>query len=163
MTLAESFGKKVKERREEMGLSMERLCFSTGVSKPTLISIERGEGGTRLETALKIGEDLDLTIVSADGQSMGEAIRAARKKAKIKMDDLAEKGIVSKPTLVALERGETGVRLDTLEKVARVTGVSLIVSTTDGRMSLNEIRGAGLNVVSPESSGRVGPKRGMNR
>lgn len=60
-------------------------------------------------------------------ESLGQLIRAERKRQKLKTDDLAGLVGISRPTLARLEAGKTTVNIDTIAKVSRALGVSLIL------------------------------------
>lgn len=53
---------KLKERREELGLSQRGLCAIIDMKQPSLVKIEKGLISPQLNTLLKIMEPLGLTI-----------------------------------------------------------------------------------------------------
>ena len=56
-----NIGKAIKERRNEKGLSLIALVELSGVSRMTIIRIERGEGSD-IDNMLKLAESLDTTV-----------------------------------------------------------------------------------------------------
>ncbi|MDO9529795.1 MAG: helix-turn-helix transcriptional regulator [Syntrophales bacterium] len=55
-------GKRIREERNKLRLSQERLAFKSKISINFLGQIERGTKHTTLTTATKIAEALDLTL-----------------------------------------------------------------------------------------------------
>ena len=55
----------------------------------------------------------------------GEAMRAARKKAGLSLEELAERAGVQKNTIGRVERNEHVGRIDTIELLADVLGISI--------------------------------------
>lgn len=56
------FGKKVREEREELDLSQERLAGRAGVHRTYIGMIERGEKNITLENIEKIAKALNLPM-----------------------------------------------------------------------------------------------------
>ena len=55
-------GKKIKQLREQRGLTKERLAFENDLSKPTITRIERNEFDPKLSTLLKIANGLGVKV-----------------------------------------------------------------------------------------------------
>lgn len=53
---------KVKEVREDMGLSQEQLSMKSGISRSTISDIETGRHATSLEAALRIARALKVPV-----------------------------------------------------------------------------------------------------
>ena len=53
---------KVRERRQELGLTQEELAEATQVTRQTIISLEKGGYTPSVELALKITRELDTTV-----------------------------------------------------------------------------------------------------
>jgi len=54
------FGERVRDRRNELGLSQEAAALRCGVHWTMLGKIERGQRSLRLETIVKIARGLDI-------------------------------------------------------------------------------------------------------
>ena len=55
-------GKRVRELREQRGLTKEQLAFENDLSKPTIIRIERDEFDPKLSTLIKLANGLGVTL-----------------------------------------------------------------------------------------------------
>lgn len=55
-------GEHLRARRELLGLLQSQLSALTGVSTRTIQLVEQGKGNPSLETLIKLGEPLGLTI-----------------------------------------------------------------------------------------------------
>ena len=64
-----SFGNRVKQLREEQGISIRRLAKRAGISKSSLSKIEQGDQIAGLEASERIAAGLGLTL----GQILGGA------------------------------------------------------------------------------------------
>jgi transcriptional regulator with XRE-family HTH domain len=64
-----SFGGRVKQLREEQGISIRRLAKRAGISKSSLSKIEAGDQVAGLESSERIAAGLGLTL----GQILGGA------------------------------------------------------------------------------------------
>lgn len=58
----QAFGKVVKNLRESQKISRVRFSLMVNVSRPTLISIEKGEQNFEFDTLVKIANGLGVTI-----------------------------------------------------------------------------------------------------
>lgn len=58
--LDESFGRALRERRKERGLSQEALSFACGRHRTFVSLLERGENGPSLETVFKLARALEV-------------------------------------------------------------------------------------------------------
>ncbi len=54
------FGERVRERRQELGLSQEAAAVRCGIHWTQLGKVERGQRSLRLETIVKIAAGLDI-------------------------------------------------------------------------------------------------------
>lgn len=63
----------------------------------------------------------------ASAASLGEALRAARKRQGLTQEELAEIARISRPHLVQIEKGKTTERLEQIFRLARLLGLELIV------------------------------------
>lgn len=55
-------GQKIKEKRNKLGLTQEKLAEKCGISVGYIAHIERGSKSLSLETAVKIAEVLNVSI-----------------------------------------------------------------------------------------------------
>lgn len=62
MDTMQTIADRIKKQRIARGLSQVALASSLGISRTTLISIERGENGVTMGTLLKVMEVLELDI-----------------------------------------------------------------------------------------------------
>ena len=58
----ESIGKRIRERRKELGVNQQTLADLAGVGINTLLAIERGEGNPLLSTLVAILDTLGLQL-----------------------------------------------------------------------------------------------------
>lgn len=72
------FGRNVQTRRRKLKMSVSELADAVGATEDTIYRIERGQHGTRLETAKLIAEALDCTVDDLIGtQQTSEARQMA--------------------------------------------------------------------------------------
>jgi putative transcriptional regulator len=57
-----SVNNRVRERRQELGLTQEELGAATSVTRQTIISLEKGGYAPSVELALKIARELNATV-----------------------------------------------------------------------------------------------------
>lgn len=60
--LADRIGSRIRELRNEAGLSQEKLADRCGVHRTYIGAIERGEKNITAKTAEKVGSALDVSI-----------------------------------------------------------------------------------------------------
>ena len=58
----ETIGKKIVERRKQVGISQQTLADLSGVGINTLLAMERGTGNPSLSTLLKVLDCLGLKL-----------------------------------------------------------------------------------------------------
>lgn len=56
------FGDNVRRLRKSRGLSLDEVAAQSGVSRLTIMQLERGKSATRLDTILKIAQVLDFRL-----------------------------------------------------------------------------------------------------
>jgi transcriptional regulator with XRE-family HTH domain len=64
MDAMQAIADRIKKQRTARGLSQVALASSLGISRTTLISVERGESGVTMGTLLKVMDFLDMTLES---------------------------------------------------------------------------------------------------
>ena len=62
MEIQEKFGKKVKELRNEMGISQEELAYRAGLHRTYIGMIERGEKNITIKNIEKLAIALNVEI-----------------------------------------------------------------------------------------------------
>jgi y4mF family transcriptional regulator len=58
----ERFGAALRERRRQVGITQAQLADATGVSRQTIIEIERGKPNARLYIALRLAQMLGIDV-----------------------------------------------------------------------------------------------------
>ena len=56
------FGKEVRRLRKMRGLTLNQLAALSGIARLTIINLELGRSGTRIDLVLKIAEVLDCKL-----------------------------------------------------------------------------------------------------
>jgi len=72
MSILESFGQAVRERRHDLGLSQEALGYRCGLDRTYVSGIERGVRNPTLKVMLQLAEGLEVRL-SELAQRMEEA------------------------------------------------------------------------------------------
>ncbi len=62
MNLQELFGKRVRELRQEQGLSQEALAFKAGIDRTYMTSIENGKRNVSIQNIEKVITALEITV-----------------------------------------------------------------------------------------------------
>lgn len=62
MTIAEKFGKRIRQLRKEKGMSQEKLAEKSGLHNTYIGQIERGEKNASLESIQKLSEGLGVSV-----------------------------------------------------------------------------------------------------
>lgn len=57
-----SFGSKIRERRQSLGISQEQLALRAGMTTPYLGQIERGRGNITVKLLVRLAAVLDVDI-----------------------------------------------------------------------------------------------------
>lgn len=72
MTIAKSFGARLKKIRKQQGFSQERLSEISGLHRTYISSLERGARNPTLSTLYVLAEALDVEVVCLVNQEVGE-------------------------------------------------------------------------------------------
>ncbi|SAI47303.1 transcriptional regulator [Bordetella ansorpii] len=135
----ENLGKRVQQRRTELGLTVRQLSERLGISDTAIRKIEKGNGtryGAELAQALGVsatwlttgdpnqapmpvppcGADADVI----ERREMGQRAQRRRKELKLTQRDLAARLGVSNPTIVKIEQGGRTRHLVELAKALEV-------------------------------------------
>ena len=57
-------GQRIKEQRKKLGLTQQDLATRTGIRRPNIARLEKGDGLPNLSTLLKVAEGLNIEISS---------------------------------------------------------------------------------------------------
>jgi HTH-type transcriptional regulator/antitoxin HipB len=68
---------------------------------------------------------MDYKVISP--QSMGEALRAARKKKGMSQKEIGKSVGIDQPSISTIERGESSVRVDTLFRLLAALDMELVI------------------------------------
>jgi len=132
--LRQSFASAVRERRQELGLSQERLGFSANMDQTGVSLLELEGTNISLDKADAIAAALGTTVVNLLGESStcGPAFKSSvtfckmvrhhRVQAGLNQRQLAIRAHVDRNYVSAIEMGRN-VRMDTVEKFAVALGV----------------------------------------
>lgn len=60
--IQEKFGKAIKKRRAEIGLSQEELAMRAGIHRTYISDVERGERNISLRNIFRISKALEISI-----------------------------------------------------------------------------------------------------
>jgi transcriptional regulator with XRE-family HTH domain len=135
-------GKKIRQLREEKGLSREELADLLDIPQECMEEIEKGERGlskvTIKEAAFLLGvpsshffepryapAEVPKEDKGASNESVGKRLRQFRTGKAITLSTLSKKSGVSLAHLSEIERGRSAASLKTLEKLAVTLGVSV--------------------------------------
>lgn len=64
-----SVGTRVRARREELGLSQERLAEAAGVHRVTIVNVEAGESRPNVDTLVRLAAALNTTVGALLGET----------------------------------------------------------------------------------------------
>ncbi|MEO3830263.1 helix-turn-helix domain-containing protein [Actinomadura sp. B10D3] len=73
-----SFGARVRQRRQQMGMTLETFAQRSGVSRAGLSKIERGERRPGLAVAVRIADALGMQLPELLGQDAAPAVQVLR-------------------------------------------------------------------------------------
>lgn len=150
---ARLLGCEVRRLRIERGLTLTNLAASTGLSASYLSEIERGKKTPSLTALDRLADGLGATRdalvpppeARLDAPGLPARLRAARERAGLTQEGLAEAAGVSTGLIGQLESAATLPSLPTIERLARALGVSpchLLVDDPDLQRVLAELEPA---------------------
>lgn len=122
-----TLGERIRLAREERGLTLGQLATRCGLSDSYLSQVERGEATPSAQSLRAIAEALDLPLgpfLHDRSLPLGERLRAARESLGISRSELAKQAGISSSMIAQLEEGEAQPSLGTLQRLARVLGIS---------------------------------------
>ncbi|ABB15388.1 helix-turn-helix domain-containing protein [Carboxydothermus hydrogenoformans] len=125
-------GNKIRELREERGLTLNELSKKAGLSISYLSEIERGSKKPSLKTIDKIAKALNVNkaqILETEqlevSLTLGERIRLIREEKKLTISELAARVGISVSYLSEIERDTVNPSVATLRRIAEELGVSV--------------------------------------
>ncbi|GAV24440.1 transcriptional regulator [Carboxydothermus islandicus] len=125
-------GNKIRELREERGLTLNELSKKAGLSISYLSEIERGSKKPSLKTIDKIAKALNVNkaqILETEqlevSLTLGERIRLIREEKKLTISELAQRVGISVSYLSEIERDTVNPSVATLRRIAEELGVSV--------------------------------------
>ncbi|NYE56432.1 helix-turn-helix domain-containing protein [Carboxydothermus ferrireducens] len=125
-------GNKIRELREERGLTLNELSKKAGLSISYLSEIERGSKKPSLKTIDKIAKALNVNkaqILETEqlevSLTLGERIRLIREEKKLTISELAVRVGISVSYLSEIERDTVNPSVATLRRIAEELGVSV--------------------------------------
>lgn len=130
-------GANLRQFRTNRGMSMEQLAKKIGISKLTLMNVERGEGNPTLSVIWKIANGLNIPVSTL--LSIESDVSIARKEDSIKLAS-SDKGFVAEPLfqshgLYELYRGYLQPHTEYLS-AAHQFGVNEYVTVMSGSLNV---------------------------
>jgi len=134
----EAFGRRIAQRRDELGISRGELAAIVGMSQGGIASIESGlvarprllhELAAALSTtgeSLLHGEDAEKAVVGRDLAFAGSVLRELREKNGMTQAVLAALAKTSPPQIARLEKGQRKLTKQWAERLAPHLGVSAV-------------------------------------
>jgi transcriptional regulator with XRE-family HTH domain len=98
----------LRRARRSAGWSQKNLAFRIGVDAQTIKRLETGVGSVPTLTAAMSALDFRLTGLGP-GQTLGDQLRACRRKRSLSLDAVSAKTGLSRTTIASLERGAGSV------------------------------------------------------
>ena len=125
-------GNKIRELREERGLTLNELSKKAGLSISYLSEIERGSKKPSLKTIDKIAKALNVNkaqILETEqleiSLTLGEKIRLIREERRLTISELANRSGISVSYLSEIERDTVNPSIATLRRIAEELEVSI--------------------------------------
>ncbi|HHW06020.1 MAG TPA: transcriptional regulator [Clostridia bacterium] len=127
--ISSSAGRKIRQVREEMGLTLVECSKRAGISYTHISEIERGNVCPSLKTLEKLAKALEKPVsyfLKGDSPvSLGERVRKLREAQGLTQVKLAAQLGISDSLIAQIETGKVQPSLNTLEKLADTLGVSV--------------------------------------
>ncbi len=126
--ITSSVGDKIRQLREERGLTLVEFGKKARISFTHISEIERGNTCPSIRTLEKLAGALGIPVtyllMGDNCTTLGERLKRLRETHGITQSDLASRIGISHSLIAQIEGGKTQPSLNTLEKLARVLGVS---------------------------------------
>lgn len=124
-----SAGRKLRQVREEIGLTLVECGKKAGISYTHISEIERGNVCPSLKTldklAFALGKPVSFFLKSESPITLGERVRKLREAQGLTQVKLAAQVGISDSLIAQVETGKVQPSLNTLEKMAEALGVSV--------------------------------------
>lgn len=124
-----SAGRKLRQVREEQGLTLVECGKKAGISYTHISEIERGNVCPSLKTldklATALGKPVSFFLKSESPITLGERVRKLREAQGLTQVKLAAQVGISDSLIAQVETGKAQPSLNTLEKLAETLGVSV--------------------------------------
>lgn len=136
-----SLGQKIRQYRQERGLTLEELAKRIGISYSFLSAIERNQKRPSLSTIRRIGEALNVPLsylLAPTGSTVAEKLRLIREGRALSLEDLAEATGIAAELLRRYEAGEAAPSLKELELLSDALDVTVryFLDSTPGSLGL---------------------------
>ncbi|MFS8514554.1 MAG: XRE family transcriptional regulator, partial [Planifilum fulgidum] len=126
-------GANLRQFRMSRGISLEALAQQIGVSKQTLIKIERGEANPTLSVIWRISNGLEIPITAL--LSLKSDVAIARKKDGLQNDVFVAEPLFGSRGMFELYRGYLKARSEYVSEAHR-PGVTEFVTVMSGRLTV---------------------------
>lgn len=124
----EGIGRKIRDLREQRGLTLSQVSQRAGLSAAHVSEVERGLSAASLKTLEKLAEVLEVSTAVLLGKDecdpLGERMRRLRERMGLTQKELAESVEVSHALVGQIENGRLTPSVATLSKLATALGVS---------------------------------------
>ncbi|MBC7343689.1 MAG: helix-turn-helix transcriptional regulator [Clostridia bacterium] len=124
----DALGAKLRQLRQQKGITLSQLSRQSGVSLAHISEIERGRGRASLKTLEKLAAVLDVPtsslLRSQKEDSLGNKLRRLREKMGLTQKQLAEQVGISHSLIGQIETDRIQPSLSTLSSLAEALGVS---------------------------------------
>lgn len=149
----ESIGKRIRELREQKGMTLGEMARRADMSAAHLSEVERGLSAASLKTLDKVAEVLQISTAvllgSVDCDPLGERLRRLRERVGLTQKELAEHVGVSHALVGQVETGRLQPSVATLTRLASALGVSPCYFLIEQEVTSR--RNAAADVVVPET------------
>lgn len=130
------FGKRLRSKRQELGLTLEVLAEKADLAISYVASVERGERNLGLENIVALAQALNVAPTELlPGEhhrkkdeikaAFGKQLKSQREKRGLTQEELAQKANLDSMTIAFLEQGVGNVSLETLIIFTQVLETSL--------------------------------------
>ncbi|NLK00090.1 MAG: helix-turn-helix domain-containing protein [Clostridia bacterium] len=141
MSDKDDIGGKIRHVRTKKKLSLANVAEKVGVSPSYISEIERGNARPSIGTLRKLSEVLDIGLEKLVGENygLGVKIRNLRQEQGMTQAELAQGADVSAGLIGQIENNRVQPSLQTIEKIAKVFGVSPCYFLLDDNMDLDHL------------------------
>lgn len=121
-----NLGERLRLLRQDRGLTLAEAAEEAGISPSYLSEIERGAVYPSTQTLKRLADSLGVPVSALVGEGglLGAKLREAREQQGLTQAELAREAGVSPGLIGQIEHGRVQPSLETVEKIAKVLGVS---------------------------------------